>query len=83
MALRGRVGCPDTLFTKAVDVARRRAAEEARVLVTELGRARIADAPSRGSGVEHRREHQAPRFLQPQSLLVLQGTEAGDGFELP
>ena len=66
----------------ARDIALRRRAEEATVLATELRRAFIAHTPAGTARVEVLVQHQLPRLLQTQLLLVLQRAHASEGTEM-
>jgi hypothetical protein len=57
----------------------RRRAEQAPVLATELRRAFVPHTPGGAARVQVFVQHQLPRFLQTQLLLVLQRTHAGEG----
>lgn len=58
-------------IAQAHDVAQRRLAEQTPVLAAELRGAFVADPMTRGGRIEHFAEHQSPRFMKPQLLLVL------------
>src|SRR3990167_2464721 len=62
-------------------VAQWRCTEQAAVFAAELRRAFIADPVTCRGGFQAFAEHQAPRFLQAQLLLILQGAEGGDCLE--
>ena len=59
------------------DVALRRRAKQAAVLAVELGDAFVADARCRAARVQRVVQHQLPRLLQAQLLLVLHRAHAG------
>src|SRR5690606_22827832 len=64
-------------------VALRGRAEHACVLARELGHAFVPHLERRGAGVHALVQHQAPRFDQPQALLVPTGREGGHLLEMP
>jgi hypothetical protein len=60
----------------------RRRAEQATVLATELRRAFVPNAPAGAACIEILVQHQLPRFLQTQLLLVLQRAHAREGAKM-
>src|SRR5215216_4351504 len=64
--------CCNALFTQPGDVLDWRTPEEAAVISTELRGAYIPHLPTRCARVRNRGQHQTPRLLKAQRLLVLQ-----------
>jgi hypothetical protein len=60
--------------TPGRDIAQRRRAKHPAVLAAAWGGARLADLKRHGRGIQALREHQPPRFVQPQPFWVLQRT---------
>src|SRR5204863_4634553 len=67
---------------QASDIALRRRAEQPTVLATELRRAFVPHTPARAARVEVLVQHQLPRLLQAQLLLVLQRAHASKGAKM-
>ena len=63
-------------------VAQGRKTEESLVLPAEVGSVLVPHAVGGAGGVEILAQHQPARLLQPQLLLVLQGTQRRDGLEV-
>ena len=80
--LPGNVRGRKALFTQPGDVLGGRIPEEAAVFPAELRSALIPHVPTRSTCVHHRRQHETPRLLEAQHLLVLQGAHRGDGLEV-
>ena len=66
-----------------MDIFRRRSPEETAIFTAELRRAQISNATTRVPRIQHRGQHETPRFLKPQRFLLLQRAHGRDGFELP
>ena len=64
------------------DVPLRRFAEQTSVLTAELRGTFVSHSAPRVSGVKVLVEHQLPRFLQAQLLLILQWADTGDGAKM-
>lgn len=62
---------------QAGNIAQGRRAERATVFTTELRGALLANLKGCARSIQPLREHQAPRFVQPQPFLVLQQIHAG------
>ena len=61
------------LKPQALDIALGRGTEQAAVLAAELRGTLVADHERRARGVVSLIQHQPPRFVQAQPLLVLKG----------
>ena len=75
-------GASNRRLPHARDIALGRRSEQATVLATELRRAFVPHTPAGTARVEVLVQHQLPRFLQTQLLLVLQRAHASQGAEM-
>ena len=71
----------EPLLAQPGDIFGRRTPEETAVLPAELRRTQVADAVARVARVHVLKQHQPPRFVQPEHLLVLQRAHRGHRLE--